>query len=81
MHPIRVKTGRKARPAAMIAVWTVLVLALAGCAGAGSNPGSPASVPVTYVGTFTGEYLDGMPLYQFPPIYVVGSRRSAAPDL
>ena len=70
------------RQASRPAAWIVLALALGGCAaGMRFNPGVPASEPVTYVGMFTGEFLDGMPLYRFPPIYVVGSRKSAAPDL
>jgi hypothetical protein len=82
MHPEIARVQRKVRPATVIAVLTILAFALGGCAtGTGSNPGVPASEPVTYVGVFTGKFVDGMPLYQFPPIYVVGSRRSAAPDL
>jgi hypothetical protein len=82
MHPGIATVGRKERPATVIAVWTMLALALGGCAaGTGPNLGSPASEPVTYVGVFTGEFVDGIPLYQFPPIFVVGSRRSVAPDM
>jgi len=82
MHPAIEKGGRNACRAARITGWTVLVLGLAGCAvDMGSNPGSAAAEPVTYVGVFTGEFVDGMPLYRFQPIYVVGSRKSIAPDL
>ena len=55
-----------------IAVATLLVVALAGCAG-------PATQAESYVGTFTGEFVDGKPLYRFPAIYVVGSRSSVGP--
>ena len=82
MHLGIAKARRKAGQPTAIAVWTMLAFALAGCAaGMGSNPGTPANEPVTYVGVFTGEIVDGMPLYRFPPIYVVGSRRSAGPGM
>jgi hypothetical protein len=81
MHPGIASAARRACLAAMRPVWTAFALGLAGCAAVGSNPGSSASEPVIYVGVFNGEFVDGMPLYRFPPIYVVGSRRSAAPDL
>ena len=55
-----------------LAVVTFLVLALGGCAG-------PATRAEPYVGTFTGEFVDGKPLYRFPAIYVVGSRGSVGP--
>jgi hypothetical protein len=29
---------------------------------------------------FTGEFVDGLPLYRFPTIVVIGSRRSLARD-
>jgi hypothetical protein len=34
---------------------------------------------VPYVGVFTGEFVDGKPLYRFPTIEVVVSRSSIAP--
>ena len=61
-----------------IAIATLLVLGLTGCAAAGWK-GRPSSLPaqdISYVGVFTGEYIDGKPLYRFPPILVVGSRNS-----
>ena len=65
-----------------IAVATVLILGLAGCAGGpGSKPGSSASQPVPYVGVFTGEFVDGRPVYRFPPLIVLGSRSSLGPDI
>ena len=45
----------------------LLVVGLAGCAG-GSTPRPE------YVGVFTGEFVDGLPLYRFPTIEVVGLR-------
>ena len=51
---------------------TLLLLALAGCA---TTPAGTASAP--YVGRFTGQFVDGLPLFRFPSIEVAGSRRSA----
>ena len=42
-------------------------LGIAACA---STPAKP------YVGEFTGEFVDGVPLYRFPAIEVIGTRRS-----
>lgn len=37
--------------------------------------------PAPYVGVFTGEFVDGLPLYRFPTIEVVGWRtRAGASD-
>lgn len=49
-----------------IAIVTGFVLALAACAELAPRP--------PYVGEFTGEYVDGKPLYRFPAIEVVGRR-------
>jgi hypothetical protein len=60
-----------------IAIASSLVVGLAGCMtepGGGLN--NPDSEDAPYVGVFTGEYVDGIPLYRFPPIHVVGSRGS-----
>ncbi len=82
MHPGAVQTECQARAGTWIVVATLLVLALAGCAAElGPKPSSSASEAAPYVGVFTGEFVDGKPLYRFPPIYVVGSRSSAGPDI
>ena len=52
---------------ARFALVALLVVALAGCA-AGLTPRPE------YVGVFTGEFVDGMPLVRFPTIEVVGFR-------
>jgi hypothetical protein len=52
---------------ARIAALVLVVLGLAGCAG---QPAKPA-----YTGVFTGEFVDGLPLYRLPDIEVVGSRK------
>ena len=45
----------------------LLIAGLAGCA-------SMAAPKPDYVGVFTGEYVDGRPLYRFPTIEVVATR-------
>ena len=50
----------------------LLIIGLAGCASTGSTA-------APYVGMFTGEYVDGRPLYRFPTIEVVGSRSDLDP--
>jgi len=65
-----------------VAVATALVLGLAGCAAAlGPKPSSSPLEAAPYVGVFTGEFVDGRPLYRFPPILVIGSRNSVEPDI
>jgi hypothetical protein len=44
----------------------LMMIAIAGCA-------IPAAKPA-YVGVFTGEFVDGLPLYRLPTIDVTGSR-------
>jgi hypothetical protein len=59
----------------------LLIVGLAGCASElTSRPDRPAADAATYVGVFTGEFVDGKPLYRFPTIEVVGSRSSIGPD-
>jgi hypothetical protein len=54
------------------------IVALAfGIAGCASTP----TATTAYVGEPTGELVDGVPLYRFPAIEVVGTRRSADKDL
>ena len=45
----------------------LLMVALSGCA-------STLAPKPDYVGVFTGEYVDGRPLYRFPTIEVVATR-------
>jgi len=52
-----------------LAAAVVLIAGLAGCA-------STAAPKADYVGVFTGEYVDGRPLYRFPTIEVVATRSS-----
>jgi hypothetical protein len=77
-----VQVEGKARAGTWIAVATLLVLGLAGCAAElGRKPSSSASEAAPYGGVFTGEFVDGKPLYRFPAIHVVGSRSSVGPDI
>ena len=55
------------------------IVVLAGLVGCASQLKSPADA-TPYVGVFTGEFVDGLPLYRFPTVEVVGSRRALAPD-
>jgi len=68
-------------PAIWIAVAIALVFGLAGCAAElGTKPSSLPLGAAPYVGVFTGEFVDGKPLYRLPSILVIGSRSSVAPD-
>ena len=77
--------GFKARARlAAAAILTVGFAAAAGLAGCASEPASgphhrSPTDAAPYVGVFTGEYVDGLPLYRFPRIEVVGSRSSLGP--
>ena len=53
-----------------------VALALSACATRG--PSADERDP--YVGVFTGDFVDGLPLYRLPPIAVVGTRRGVASD-
>jgi hypothetical protein len=55
--------------ATRLALAAFIALAVAACASAPSSGKA-------YVGVFTGEFVDGLPLYRLPAIEVVGSRRS-----
>jgi hypothetical protein len=60
-----------------------MVLMIAGLAGCASGPTPKAGLPpaaAPYVGVFTGEFVDGKPLYRFPAIEIVGSRSSMGPS-
>lgn len=77
MHPNTRQLDAKAYAGTATAVAILLVLGLAGCAAElNRRPSSSAAEGAPYVGVFTGEYVDGKPLYRFPSIYVVGSRYS-----
>ena len=65
-----------------IAVATLLAFGVASCAAErGSIASTSDAEAISYVGVFTGEFVDGKPLYRFPAIHVVGSRNSIAPEM
>jgi hypothetical protein len=55
-----------------------MMIGLAGCAS-DLAPRAPINT-APYVGVFTGEFVDGKPLYRFPAIEIVGSRSSVGPN-
>ena len=80
MYPrnLQVEHGTDARTT--FATVALLIVGLAGCASE-LTPG-PNRLPADaapYVGVFTGEFVDGKPLFRFPTIEVVGSRSSIRP--
>ena len=82
MHSNTLQVEGKTRAGTWIAVVTLLALGLAGCAAElGSKASGSGSEDAPYVGVFTGEFVDGKPLYRFPAIHVVGSRSSVGPDI
>jgi len=66
---------------AALAAWAFLTIGLAGCA-LESAPKTSFSPPngAPYVGVFTGDFVDGKPLYRLPAIEIVGSRSSVGPN-
>jgi hypothetical protein len=58
------------RATATVVGGAAIALLALGTAGCSMQPAKPA-----YVGEFTGEFVDGMPLYRLPSIEVVGSRK------
>jgi hypothetical protein len=63
-----------------LALAALLLAGLAGCAsGLMPASGRPAGDAAPYEGVFTGEFVDGKPLYRFPTIEVVGSRNRVGP--
>jgi hypothetical protein len=78
VHANTLQLDSNADTRASIAIATLLLaLGLAGCAAElRGGPDSSAAEGTSYVGVFTGEYVDGKPLYRFPRIIVFGSRSS-----
>jgi hypothetical protein len=74
-HNLLVKHGTHA--CAAFATIALLLVGLAGCASELTpRPNPPPANAAPYVGVFTGEFVDGRPLYRFPAIEIVGSRGS-----
>jgi hypothetical protein len=59
-----------------ISMAVAVAIALSACAAVGPSSDERGA----YIGVFTGEFVDGLPLYRLPAIAVVGTRRSLAPD-
>ena len=78
MHVHRLAAEHHASVRAIILV--LLIVGLVGCASEISPTLSSPTMEAPYVGVFTGEFVDGLPLYRFPSIQVVGSRSSITPE-
>lgn len=76
MYSPDLQVKHRTHPCAAFAMVAFLMVGLAGCAS------DLASRPNRNEGVFTGEFVDGKPVYRFPTIVVVGSRSSIwrAPD-
>jgi uncharacterized protein YjiS (DUF1127 family) len=61
--------------APLLVVALIATVALGAAAeAADSRPASKASAQAQVVGVFTGEYVNGAPVYRMPPVIVVASR-------
>jgi hypothetical protein len=80
MHPRDLQGEYRTYVRAAFAMVTLLIVGLAGCASELTpRPSRPPADAAPYVGVFTGEFVDGKPLYRFPTIEVVGSRSTIGP--
>jgi hypothetical protein len=62
----------------LFAIAALLIVGLAGCATELTpRPGSPSTEAAPYIGTFTGGFVDGKPLYRFPTIESYSLQRRA----
>jgi hypothetical protein len=79
MDPRRLRLER-AGARTLLAIVVLLITGLGGCA-TDRTPrlGTPSTEVAPYAGVFTGEFVDGKPLYRLPTIEVVGTRSSVAP--
>ena len=80
MYPRNLQVKQRTDARTAVATVALLIVGLAGCAS--DLTPRPNRVPADvapYVGVFTGEFVDGKPLYRFPTIEVVGSRSSIVP--
>jgi hypothetical protein len=80
MYPRNPRVEHRTDARTALAAVALLIVGLAGCA-AGPTPGPshPPADAAPYVGVFTGEFVDGKPLYRFPTIEVVVLRSSIGP--
>jgi hypothetical protein len=80
MYPLNPRVGPRFDAHPLVATVAILIVGLAGCASElTSRPNSLPADAAPYVGVFTGEFVDGKPLYRFPTIEVVGSRGDIGP--
>jgi hypothetical protein len=80
MFPRDLQVERRFRARTLFAAVSLVIAGLAGCASVPTpEPSGSPVAPAPYIGVFTGEFVDGKPLYRFPPIEVVGSRSSLGP--
>ena len=80
MHPRNPHVEHRTDARTALAMAALLLVGLAGCASELTpRPDVPPAGAAPYVGVFTGELVDGKPLYRFPTIEVVGSRSSIGP--
>ena len=80
MYPRNLQVVHTTDARGAFATVALLIIGLAGCASElTSRPDRLPADAVAYVGVFTGEFVDGKPLYRFPTIEVVGSRSSIGP--
>ncbi len=80
MYPRNLQVEHRTDARTVFATAALLIVGLAGCASELTpRPVRPPADAAPYVGVFTGEFVDGKPLYRFPTIEVVGSRSSIGP--
>ena len=80
MYPRNLHIEHRTDARTAFAAVAFLVVGLAGCASElAPRPDVPSARAAPYMGVFTGELVDGKPLYRFPTIEVVGSRSSSGP--
>ena len=80
MYPRNLQVEHRTDARTVFATAALLIVVLAGCASELTpTPNRPPADAAPYVGVFTGEFVDGKPLYRFPTIEVVGSRSSIGP--
>jgi len=80
MYPRNLQVEHRTVARAAFAAGALLIAGLAGCASELTpGPNRPPADVAPYVGVFTGEFVDGKPLYRFPAIEIVGSRSSVGP--
>jgi hypothetical protein len=74
-HPNTGRTWAGVPTRVSIAIATFFALGLTGCAAESSGSFNRTALQDSpNVGVFTGEYVDGLPLFRLPAIQVIGSR-------